>query len=185
MSKKKNNYKGNRILKDNSMEIKPGDIGLNPLTLMVIKNPSDNILYFSKFHFDNKELLTTSTEKQMKIGNNSMATPPILIPQNDFLKIHEIYNINDLIEYINNNIDNSFNYNNRLINCFIRSNFKDLSKNNKILSTIFLKLFKNYKTDIKEINKFIENWFKNNSDNSFFLNLGNDLENYLSKKYES
>lgn len=185
MSKKKNNYKGNRILKDNSMEIKPGDIGLNPLTLMISENRSNDILYFSKFHFDNNELITSSSEKKFKISNNAMASPPILIQQSDFLKIHEINNINDLIEYINNNINNSFNYNNRLINCFIRSNFKDLSKNNKILSTIFLKLFKNYKTDIKEINKFIENWFKNNRDNSFFLNLGNDLENYLSKKYES
>ena len=81
--------------------------------------------------------------------------------------------------------DNLFDYNNRIINCFIRHNYKDLSKNNKILSSIYLKLFKNYNINIKEINKFIENWFKNDNINSFTLNLGNDLENYLSKKYES
>ena len=182
---KKNNYKGNRILKDDSMEIKPGDIGLDPLTLMITENISKDSRYFSKFHFENNELITSSSDKKLKLSNNAMASPPILIPQTDFLKIHEINNISDFVEYIDNNIDNSFSYNNRLINCFIRSNFKDLSKNNKILTNIYLKLFKNYKTDIKEINKFIESWFKNNSDNSFFLNLGDDLENYLSKKYES
>jgi hypothetical protein len=66
------------------------------------------------------------------------------------------------------------------------STIGDLIKEyNKILSSIYLKLFKNYNINIKEINKFIENWFKNNNINFFTLNLGNDLENYLSKKYES
>lgn len=186
MNKKKNNFKGNRILKNDSMEIKAGDIGLNPLTLMLIENPTDNTIYFSKFHFDNNKLSTTTVDKKLKLPNNNfMATPPILIPQTDFLKIYEINDINDLIKYIDDNIDNLFDNNNRIINCFIRSNYKDLSKNNKILSNIYLKLFKNYKININEINKFIKNWFKNNNSNFFYLNLGKDLENYLSKKYES
>jgi hypothetical protein len=182
---KKNNFTGNRVLKNNLMEIKPGNIGLNPLTLTLFENTSNSVSYFSKFHFDNDKLITITKDKKLQISNNTMSTPTILIQQNDFLKIHQIHNINDLLEYINNNSDNLFDYNNRLVNCFIRSNFKDLSKNNKILSNIFLKLFKNYKIDVKEINKFIDDWFKNNNGNEFSLNLGNDLENYLSKKYES
>lgn len=147
MSKKKNNFKGNRILKNDPMIIKPDDIGLNPLTLMLNKNNSDEIAYFSKFHFDKNELSTITFDKNLKLShdNNFMATPSILIPQNEFLKIHDIIDIDNLIQYIDNNIDNLFDYNNRLINCFIRHNYKDLSKNNKILSNIYLKLFKNYK----------------------------------------
>jgi hypothetical protein len=186
MIKKKNNFKGNRILKNDPMEIKPGNLQLNPLTLMLHENDSENIVYFSKFHFNNNELSTITNDKNLKLSNNnSMSTPPILIPQNEFLKIHNINNIADLIQYIDDNIDNLVDYNNRLINCFIRYNYKDLKKNNKILANIYLKLFKNYKTDIKEINTFVKNWFKNNNSDYFFLNLGNDLKNYLSNKYES
>jgi len=187
MSKKKNNFKGNRILKNDSTEIKSGDISLNPLTLMIVENPTKDNIYFSKFHFnDNDELFTTTFNKDLKLKSDALSTPPILIPQNDFLKIHKINDINDLIQYIDNNdSDNSFNYNNRLINCFIRLNYKDLLKNNEILSNIYLKLFKNYKTNIKEITKFIKTWFKIKNDELFFLNLGDDLKNYLSKKYES
>ena len=183
---KKNNYKGNRTLKNNLMEIKPDNIGINPLTLMKIVNTTENALYFSKFHFNNNnDLVTLTTNKKLKLPNDSMATPPILIPQNDFLKIHQINNINDLIEYIDNNSENTFDYNNRLINCFIRSNYKDLLKNNKILLTIYLKIFKNYKDYTQDIQKYINKWFKKNNSDSFFLNLGNDLKKYLSKKYES
>lgn len=183
---KKKNFTGNRLLKNNLMEIKPGNIGLDPLTLTLVENTSNNISYFSKFHLNNNNLTTMTQNEKLKISNDSMSTPAILIQQDDFLQMHQINNINDLSEYINNN-DNLFDYNNRLINCFIRVNFKDLSKNNKILSNIFLKLFKNYnyEIDIREINIFINDWFNNNNDSTFFLNLGNDLENYLSKKYES
>ncbi len=187
MSKKKNNFKGNRILKDNSIEIKPGEFELNPLTLMITKNTTKKNIYFSKFHFNNDKLSTTTFDKKIKLSNNEfMPTPSILIQSNDFLKIYDIYNINDLIDYINNNIDNIFNSNNRIINCFIRSNYKDLSKNNKILSNIYLKLFKNYKINIEELYSFINSWFKNNNPKSFYLDLGNDLQNYLTKNiYES
>ena len=167
------------------MEVKPGDFAIDPLTMMISKNMSKNTTYYTKFHIDNNSLTTVTENKNLKLNDNAMIAPPILIPSNDFLKIHNINNINDLIEYINENVNENFDYNNRLINCFIRSNYKDLTKNNKILSNIYLKLFKNYENDVIKINKFIERWFKNNNENSFFLNLGNDLKNYLSKQYES
>ena len=182
MSKK--NYKGNRLLKNNTMEIKPNDIAIDPLTLLITKNPLKKTMYFTKFHFDDGKLVTSSENKNLQISNDSMSAPPILISSSEFIKIHNINNINDLIEYINDN-DENFHYNNRLINCFIRSNYDDLTKNNKILTNIYLKLFKNFKIDPKHVNNFIEIWFKNNNANSFFLNLGNDLKNYLSNQYES
>ena len=185
MSKKNYNFKGNRIIKNDPMEIKSGDIALDPLTLMIIRNKSNESRFFSRFHFDNQELINTTKDEKLKLSDdNFMATPPILIPQNEFLKIYNINDINDLIKYIDDNIDNLFDYNNRIINSFIYSHYKDLIKNNKILTNIYLKLFKNYKINKNDIDKFIKNWFKNNK-NTFSINLGNDLENYLSKKYES
>lgn len=186
MKIKKYNFKGKRALKNDPMEIKKNDFALNPLTLAIIENNyDDRDLYFSNFYLNNNNLITTTYNKNMKIGNiDVMSKPSILIHHSDLLIMHNINNISDLMEYIDDNINGPFNYNNRIINCFIRDNYKDLSKNNKILSNIYLKLFKNYKIDKNIIDKFIKNWFKNNNSNSFFLNLGNDLENYLSKKYE-
>jgi len=185
----KYNFKGNRILKNDPIEIKPHDIGLNPLNLSLIKNSSNSTMYFSKFYFNDNanKLYSTTADEKLKLSNNNnfMELPSILIQQNDFLKIHNINDINDLIQYIDNNSDNLFDYNNRIINCFIRCNYKILSKNNNILSNIYLKLFKNYNIDIIQVNKFIKKWFNNNNSNFFFLNLGNDLKNYLSKQYES
>lgn len=186
MNKKKFNFKGNRLLKNNPMEIKSGDFALNPLTLTLIENLSNNSQYFSRFYFQDKELINTTFNKDLQLNDNKfMATPPILIHSSEFLKVNDINNINNLIQYIDNNIDDLFDYNNRIVNCFIRSNFIDLSKNNKILSSIYLKLFKNNNLNRKEIDNFIKKWFKNNTNKSFSFNLGNDLKNFLSNKYES
>ena len=186
MNKKNFNFKGNRILKNDAMKIKPGNFALDPLTLNIIENTDtkDN-RYFSKFYLEDNKLNNLTKNKSLKLNDNKfMLTPPILIQHNDFLSIHNINNINDLIDYLDNNSE-LYDYNNRILNCFIRENYNDLSKNNKILTDIYLKIFKNYKIDNKIIENFIEKWFRNNKFDSFFLNLGNDLKNFLSKKYES
>jgi hypothetical protein len=186
MNKKIYNYKGNRILKNDPMEIKPNDIGFNPLTTKIIKNTTNDSIYFSKIFFENDKLSNITNDKSLKLNTNFAATPPIIISYDKLLVMHNINNINDLIEYIKTNIDiNTFNYNNRLLNCFIRKNYKELSKNNKIITDLYLSILKNDKLNKKDIETFIKKWFKNNNSDNFFLNLGNDLENYLSNKYES
>jgi hypothetical protein len=186
MNKKIYNYKGNRILKNDPMEIKPNDIGFNPLITNNIVNNSDVPLYFSKFFLKNNNLTNVTDDKSLKLNIEFGATPSIIIPSSEFLVMHDINNINDLIEYIKINIDtNTFDYNNRILNCFIRKNYKELAKNNKILTDIYLSILKNNKINKKDIEIFIKKWFKNNNSDNFFLNLGNELENYLSNKYES
>jgi hypothetical protein len=186
MNKKIYNYKGNRILKNDPMEIKPNDIGFNPLIANSINNKTNETLYFSKFFFENNKLVNVTNDKSLKLNIEFGATPSIVIPSSEFLVIENINNINDLITYIKTNIDiNTFDYNNRILNCFIRKNYKELSKNNKILIDLYLSILKNDKVNKKDIEIFIKKWFKNNNSDNFFLNLGNDLENYLSNKYES
>jgi hypothetical protein len=183
MNKKKYNYKGNRTIQDDSMIIKPGETKLNPLTLTIEKNESTDInVYFTKFHIVNNKIQNMSLDKSKKLNNASkyMILPPILIPSNDFLLMHNIINIDDLSNYINDNIeDNDYEYNNRIINCFIRENFSDLVKNNKILIDLYGKLFNIDLKNKNSVEKFIYNWFKNNNPTSFFLNLGYDLEKFL------
>ena len=182
MSKKKYNYKGNRTIKDDIMIIKPGEKKINPLTLSINENKFDKPIYFTKFHIVNNIIESISTDKSKKLENTNkyMIVPSILIPTNDFLLMHNIINIDDLSNYINDNIElNDFEYNNRIINCFIRENFNDLVKNNKVLINLYSKLFNINTNNKKSIEKFINNWFKNNNPKSFFLNLGNDLQQFL------
>ena len=169
MNKKIYNYKGNRILKNDPMEIKPNNIGFNPITAQIITNKKNKSLYFSKLFFENHNI---TDDKSLKLNTEFGATPSIIIPSSEFLVMHNINNINDLIEYIKINVDaNTFDYNNRILNCFIRKNYKELSKNNKILIDIYLSILKNDKKDKKNIEPFIKKWFKNNNPDNFFLNM--------------
>ena len=183
MNKKKYNYKGNRTIQNDIMVIKPGETKLNPLTLTIEKNESnDKLVYFTKFHIFNNTLQNISLDKSKKLNNTNkyMVLPPILLPSTDFLLIHNIINVDDLYNYINDNLEfNDYEYNNRIINCFIRDNFNNLVKNNKILVDLYSKLLNINSNNKKSVEKFINNWFKNNNSTSFFLNLGHDLEKFL------
>jgi hypothetical protein len=189
------NFKGKRNLKKNFIELKPEQFDLNPITLEYILNESHKKVYFTKYTFDkDKNLKITSLNKDEAINNdNIMLVPSLLISTNNFLKIYDIENITELVNYIDKNLNlKSFNSLNRIINCWIRDNFDSLKKNNKILSSIYFKLFTKFlnydieeKNFIKDSLSYINKWFKINNSKNFNLNLANDLEKFLSKKYES
>jgi hypothetical protein len=100
-----------------------------------------------------------------------------------------INTIEQLIDYINNEIDNkSFDFLNRLVNIWIRIDFDIIKKNNKILFDIYIILFNKFfpKIIIKKeyhdkINKYILNWFNNIKIDDFNLNLARDLKLYIKK----
>ena len=189
------NFKGNRNIKKENPEIKPEDKFLNPLNLFIETNKLNDPMYVTSYYFDDDKNLTNYTlEKPKKYIDikKIMLTPPLLINHNELLKIYNIYDTNILIEFIDNNIETKlFDSLNRIINCWIRQNFNQLIKTNKILIPIYFKLFKkfyNFNVDDKNFNKDIElyliKWFKLKKSTDFFINLGQDLINYLSNKYE-
>lgn len=190
------NFKGKRTLKKNLNEIKPKDYDLNPNILEFYNNDYINKpLYFTKPFFDeNKNLENTTDNKNNVVKNdNPMLAPSLLIDSKNFLVIYDINDINDLILYIDKNIDSKpYDSINRILNFWIRDSFDYLKKNNKILCNIYYKIFKKYfnyeEIDEKEFTRltvnFINKWFKINNFDDFKLNLGNDLQKFLSKKYE-
>ena len=100
--------------------------------------------------------------------------------------------ISDLIDWIDKQINNDSTYDhvNRLVNVWIKDNFSILITNSEILNDIYFKIFKKYwkikineKQFKKETNTFIKDWIKEKDHEDFDFNLGNDLKNYLSKKY--
>jgi len=189
------NFKGNRNIKKENLKIEPGDKNLNPLSLNIYENIYNVPVYMTSYYFDNDKKLTNYTSEKPKEFidmKKIMLTPPLLINHNELLKIYNIYNINILIEFIDDNIETKlFDSLNRIINCWIRQNFNQLIKTNKILIPIYFKLFKkfyNFNIDDNNFNKDIKlyliKWFKLKKSTDFFLNLGQDLINYLSNKYE-
>jgi hypothetical protein len=165
------NFKGKRIIKKENIKIEPNEIFLNPLTLKIEENQKNEPIYLTSFHFNEKNKLINykkETPKNFIDDNKFMLTPPLLIHFNELLKINNINDINNLIEFIDYNIETKlFDSLNRIINCWIRENFNELIKNNKILIPLYLKLFRkfnSFKVDDKIINKDIElfmiKWFK-------------------------
>jgi hypothetical protein len=187
------NFKGTRVIKKESLKINADEWFLNPLTLQLERNTQKNPLYLTKFFFDdNNNLINYKVEKPKNQNDASkfMLTPSLLIDTNELLKLYGIIDITTLTEFIDNNIDDSyFRTMNRIINCWIRDNFNQLQKTNKILINIYVKLFTKFynindKTLTNTIDLFIIKWFKNKNKDDFFLNLGDDLIKYLSNKYE-
>jgi hypothetical protein len=189
------NFKGKRIIKKENIKIEPNEIFLNPLTLKIEENQKNEPIYLTSFHFNKENKLINyekETPKNYIDDNKFMLTPPLLIHSNELLKIYNINDINNLIKFIDYNIETKlFDSLNRIINCWIRENFNELVKNNKILIPLYLKLFRkfnSFKVDDKIINKDIElfmiKWFKKKNSIEFKINLGMDLIKYLSNKYE-
>jgi hypothetical protein len=161
---------------------------LNPNTLRY-----DYDSFPSKFNFKDG-MITTHTLESNQISDNIkkyMTTPSVIISYNSLLDIYDIKIIDDLLTFIKNSIKENKNYYfiNRILNTWIRANFNDLRKSNKILITIYNTLFDAFFKNLtnylnKDTENFIIYWFDKNNIENFNLNLGEDLKKYLIKKYE-
>jgi hypothetical protein len=173
--------KGKRKIQNN-LEKKPDEIYLDPLTLQIRKNISNETLYVTKFFFDDKfNLINYDLNKPNKDINEkkNMLIPSLIIGYSELLKL---YHVNNIDEFIESNIENkTYNFLNRILNCWIRDNFDDLKKNHQILIDIYINIInKFYKNaNNKKIINFLKIWFKKKNNDSFFINLGDDLIKYL------
>jgi hypothetical protein len=135
--------------------------------------------------------------------NAAIALPfqPIGILSSDILQIYKINSIDNLLEYIDTNIklENILTIN-RILNCWIYSNYSILKQHNDILEKIYKKMIyayiKYFNIDIewiiekknininKEIKEYIDYWINKNNNTQFSLNLLTDFINYFIKKYK-
>jgi hypothetical protein len=191
--------KGTRILNDITLKGKPSvssnnnilkvekdDVVLHPNSLQILGTDT-NSFYLSNYYFDNTNNLQTiniNYNDNVIFHDNYMTIPNLLLNPTEFNKVFNISTIDDLLEYINSNLDKIlFASINRVINIWIRNNLNDLKKHNEILIKIYTILFNHYYPKINLnnniIKSFIQKWIKNKDNNLLFLNLGNDLYYFL------
>jgi hypothetical protein len=176
---------------------------LHPVTLDWINNSnSANPICLTKVQFkDNKYLSNVNNYKcKSNIDNYKkyMYVPPIGISSNDILQIYEINSIDSLHTWITSNIDILTYYTiNRVLNCWIKSNYDTLKIYNNFLEKIYnklllkylnleiLKQIKNETIDInKDIKYYIDYWIEKNNTLAFSFNLLDDMILYVQKKYK-
>jgi hypothetical protein len=170
--------------------ISKGDKYLHPIKLTIEQNDKIDTCPTKNFYDDftssllwNKKCITHEKLSASELSKY-MAVPYLNLSITYLLKMYNIENIDDLNNWINENIleNKPYKYINRIINCWIKENLTDLIKNNNILSEIYLKIQKNYwkikiddKDFLKKSQKFISKFFKNIDLSNFNFNLGENL----------
>jgi hypothetical protein len=176
-------YNGKRKIKPTTTEY------IDPLTLLIYDNTKPNT-YPTQFLFDKNMNLVNTSNVPNNNYNEFMKMPSLLIPYTEILKLYNINNDSDIINYIKLNLETElFVSINRILNCWIRLNFTYLKKNHKILTNIYYTLFNHYFPSItsnenifnKNCLNYLDKWFQKNNQYSFNLDLGNDLNNFLTK----
>jgi hypothetical protein len=180
----------------------------NPLSLQrLIEVDEDEICPITNFYNkDTNEIISLSTKNKLSRNYNfnlnykcnklskeeikqNMLLPNLILSEDNILNMCNINTIEQLITFINNEIDNKpYDFLNRLVNIWIRIDFNIIKENNKILFDIYIILFNKFfpKIIIKKeyhdkINKYILNWFNNKKIDDFDLNLARDLKLYIKK----
>ena len=140
---------------------------------------------------DNKQLVKSNRTK-----SELMEIPDLSLPLTDILNTYDVDTYEELIELIKKLLfDNASKHTIfRLVNIYTRINYNDLKKTNnsliKILKLIFNKEATNhidlskYKINEEKLSTFLNKWFQNNDENKFYLNICEDVKNFLSDKYE-
>ena len=196
MSKNNNIIKATRNIKCLGDCVGTGEYFLHPITLGLSKNNNTTKKYCpSEFHYD-KDGPTYAKQCSSDISSfdiqRFMTLPYLNLNLDQLLDIYKIYNIETLIKWIDNKIEEKLplSYINRIINIWIKSNYNILIKNNNLISDIYIKINKKYwKFDNESINKsiilYIKKWFKHTKHNEFDFDLGKDLLDYITKMNSS
>jgi len=176
--------------------ISKGESYLHPIFLEIAKNPNDyNIcpteLYNSE---NNKPAFYKKTNKKYNYSKEElskfMEVPYISLGENLLLEyIYNIYNVDDLITFINTSIEQkkSFIYINRIINTWIYDNVENIEKNHKIMIKIFTIIKNTFWEKIKvtdfddKVLKYSKKFFDNKYYDEFNFDFGKDLYKYLKK----
>lgn len=183
--------------------IKSHNLALHSNTLRIIENNHDDDYYLLPTQFyinrnvnrdkDNIIISLKLTEKDLineDIPDDNqvkkfMEIPNLTLPSKDLLYIYGCYNYEVMLLTIKKIISNSESrikvY--RIVNLYTRTFFKNLKENYNTLIKIFKIIFSDVKIDNINYDEFFNNWFKNNSEDIFDLNICKDFKKFLSNKY--
>lgn len=169
--------KGNRKIKCLGNSIETNEIFLHPITLELVKNKGPNKICPTELHYvDGKPYSIAPIENKSLINKDIqsfMAIPYLNLNIEQMLSIYKINSIDNMIEWLNNNLDKPLKTVNRILMVWIRFNYDELKENNKILISIYKKINHQYFKDLQidNLENKINNWFKNNDSNLFHLDL--------------
>jgi len=141
---------------------------------------SDNVVRLDKEVKDYKKL--SKDELQLKL-----VLPTTIYNENYLLSLYNIYNLDNLDIFINNEIskDTLFKTINRIINIFIIYKLEEFKNNSSSLVNIYKKIYSKYWKDYNVQNlktvleKFISKKIKNTNKDDYNFNLGNSLKSHL------
>lgn len=175
--------KGTRKIKCLGKEVKPDEYYIHPITLALGKNKNNVEICPSEIYFDKDSKGEYKTKTISKPDKNLserdvqtfMALPYLRLDPNQVLNIYKIKNVDDIIDFTNNSINEKKDYEtiNRIINVWIRENLDDLKKiegNHNILEKLYKILGKHFNKDF-DLSK-ISKWIKNSNYDDFYLDLG-------------
>jgi hypothetical protein len=166
-----------RIIKDEKifnskdiMTVKPNNRIIHPITL----NPVDtsgfiNPICLTKMFISNNKF--NEYDNYVCNGENKykeyIQLPPISLDSQDLLEIYNINNIENLNDWINNNLITYSDITlSRVISCWITNNIDSLKSYKKYLQNICIKMISEVNPSIKDvdddiINNYINNWIDN------------------------
>jgi hypothetical protein len=173
--------KNSRKIRTIGNSYKKGEKFLHPLHLQLVESYEDDIipseLNYSKSGEPRFYVKKKQQEKYSKFElQKFMALPYINLNPSSFLKIYKIYNIDDMIEYVNHNINKDIPENNiiRVINMFIKDNIEELKLYNQSLYKLIEPIndkFWNLTFNKEKVIKFIETYIKSKNIQDFNYNL--------------
>lgn len=165
--------------------ILPGEKKLHPITLREISNTGNRKLLFTKPKFKNDEMQYIEPTDISVKSINKMLNPPITIDVESLLLIYNITTIDSLETFIKSDVD--IVTAKRIFNAWIYFNMKILKDHNNILVSLCLLLlnkYNEYDNIKKEIKNFIDYWLQELNKDTFNLDIIQELEKYLIKKYK-
>ena len=172
--------------------IKDGETTLHPTNLVIMGNSHKNKKYCPTNHYiEEKRIHECFDNPTLQDLINHMRGPDLNLDVNEILSFYEITNIDSLIVWIDNNLENKdYNTVNRILNLWIKNNLSKLKNFNAVLTKTIKKIIIyhfeeiNVKRIDKELEKYIDYWVKKKSIEDFYFNLIHDFKKYLNKKYD-
>lgn len=174
-----------QIIKNIGNKVKNNELYLHPNTLLLNK-VYDEDDYPTKYYLKNDKIFYDMLSNKYKENNDKslikyMLYPSTVLTYNEILNFHDIISYEDLFNKIKELIsyDKPYNSINRILNSWIRLNYKDLKKNNKILINIYMYVYDYYYSlvdiDKSEVETEIHKWFITHKQSNFELNLGDHI----------
>ncbi len=166
---------------------------LHPISLELVLNKGPKKICPTELHYVNNKPYTVkpvSSVDETKLSDRDiqsyMAVPYLNLNMEQMLSIYNINSIDSMVKWIDDNIkgdtNKPFETINRILMVWIRLNFDELKKNNRILNSVYKKLGKKYFNKINDnyndnynddnyLENKIKNWFKKTNQDAFHFDL--------------